>query len=65
MSRLGVACLCALIPLVVGAPRRDEVTRLPGLNRRVPFKHYSGYLAAAPDRHLHYWSALCILLTFL
>ncbi|PAA81057.1 hypothetical protein BOX15_Mlig031755g3 [Macrostomum lignano] len=37
------------------APAEDQVMILPGLKQQPAFKHYSGYLKAGGDRHLHYW----------
>lgn len=52
------ALLTVVIYLVVGAkaaPAADEITNLPGLDFKIPFKHYSGYLNGVEGKHLHYW----------
>ncbi|XP_055504712.1 lysosomal protective protein-like [Leucoraja erinacea] len=49
---------CLLLLCVGGAlgqPAQDEVFSLPGLNTKVNFKQWSGYLEAGPGIHLHYW----------
>ncbi|CAG2122494.1 unnamed protein product, partial [Medioppia subpectinata] len=33
----------------------DEVRQLSGLTFPINYRHYSGYLNATDDRHLHYW----------
>ena len=33
----------------------DEVKNLPGLDFKINYKHYSGYLNSTDDRFLHYW----------
>uniref|UniRef100_A0A8C1PFB0 Carboxypeptidase n=1 Tax=Cyprinus carpio TaxID=7962 RepID=A0A8C1PFB0_CYPCA len=40
---------------VSGAPDADEIKYLPGLPKQPSFKHYSGYLSVADNKHLHYW----------
>ncbi|XP_069757048.1 lysosomal protective protein-like [Narcine bancroftii] len=40
---------------VLGEPSQDEVFSLPGLNTKINFKQWSGYLEASPGIHLHYW----------
>uniref|UniRef100_A0A8C1PJP3 Carboxypeptidase n=1 Tax=Cyprinus carpio TaxID=7962 RepID=A0A8C1PJP3_CYPCA len=49
-------CLLLLGVLQVsGAPDADEIKYLPGLPKQPSFKHYSGYLSVADNKHLHYW----------
>src|SRR5699024_3851368 len=33
----------------------DLVDALPGLNRKLKYRHYSGYLESIDDSHLFYW----------
>ena len=33
----------------------DEIKHLPGLNRSINFRQYSGYLKGGQDIYLHYW----------
>ena len=46
--------LILLTTVTMAAPEDDEVTDLPGLRSRLPWKHYSGYLNGMFDK-LHYW----------
>lgn len=56
MARIQALLISLLIgALVHAAPPEELVTDLPGLSAPVNFKQYSGYLDAAPNRHLHYW----------
>uniref|UniRef100_A0A8C1PEH1 Carboxypeptidase n=1 Tax=Cyprinus carpio TaxID=7962 RepID=A0A8C1PEH1_CYPCA len=53
---LAQVCLLLLGVLQVsGAPDADEIKYLPGLPKQPSFKHYSGYLSVADNKHLHYW----------
>ncbi|CAI5778655.1 lysosomal protective [Podarcis lilfordi] len=57
--RAAASSLLLLLLLFCGAaqaaPAGHEVTYLPGLAKQPAFKHYSGYLDAESDKHLHYW----------
>lgn len=50
-----VASLCRLI--VQGAIPSDEINGqdLPGWNKPLPSKQYSGYIEVDTGRYLHYW----------
>ncbi|EDQ88901.1 uncharacterized protein MONBRDRAFT_37373 [Monosiga brevicollis MX1] len=56
------AMLVALAALVAvhAAPAADEVTSLPGWDKALPSKHYSGHIPVGkennPTGYLHYWS---------
>ncbi|XP_059507552.1 lysosomal protective protein-like isoform X1 [Stegostoma tigrinum] len=45
--------LCVSSCLAYYSP--DEILSLPGLNTRLNFQQWSGYLQASPGQHLHYW----------
>jgi hypothetical protein len=45
----------AFAALAYSAPTADLVSSLPGVNFKLNFVHYSGYLNAAPTRKNHYW----------
>nr|XP_033818509.1 lysosomal protective protein-like [Geotrypetes seraphini] len=40
---------------VESAPTADEIFDLPGINRKLTFRQYSGYLHVSENIHLHYW----------
>lgn len=49
-----VVVVC-MLSVALAAPAADLITDLPGLTHDISFRHYSGYLAGAQDKHLHYW----------
>nr|XP_055049711.1 lysosomal protective protein-like [Misgurnus anguillicaudatus] len=55
MMHLVTLCLLLGVLEVFGAPSADEIKYLPGLQKQPSFKHYSGYLHVADNKHLHYW----------
>jgi len=52
---LASVLILQLFSLSLGAPFKDLITSLPGLNDNAPFKSYSGYLESNEGRHLFYW----------
>jgi len=44
-----------LLAFASSAPAADEITELPGYYKKLPSKHYSGYLDIQGDKHIHYW----------
>ncbi|XP_041047592.1 lysosomal protective protein-like [Carcharodon carcharias] len=50
-------CLLLLfcVSSALGYYAPDEVLSLPGLNTRLNFRQWSGYLEASHGQHLHYW----------
>lgn len=44
-----------LVTRAIAAPGEDAITDLPGLNHTIGFRHFSGYLAGAQGKQLHYW----------
>jgi hypothetical protein len=45
----------ALFACVTAQPANDEITALPGWDKPLPSKQYSGYLDVDGRKHLHYW----------
>lgn len=54
MLKVVVAFTLALAPGSLGAPAADEVKSLPGWDKPLPTKHYSGYIPVnSSTRHMH------------
>lgn len=48
-------CLFAVFYVGSQAYDADEVTFLPGMTFKPPYKQWSGYLQTRPGRFFHYW----------
>ena len=53
------AWLRSLLPLlllhvVIGAPKADLIDSIPGWDKPLPSRQYSGYLDVGKTKHIHY-----------
>ena len=52
---LAIVAFATLTFVICDDGNADEVQSLPGLNSKINFRHYSGYLSALNGTFLHYW----------